>query len=318
MKSLLQTSQWANFKEKQGWKIYNLDEIHILEKKLPLEKSFLYAPEIKWGDSTKVQKICENTKNIAEKSQTIFLRLEILDEIDDKIVANLKKLGFQKAFEEIQPEWRQVIDISKSEDEILAQMKPKGRYNIRVAQKHGIKIDQTHEVSDFFKLYQETSKRDKFEGRDQKYFEDLVESLKENNQVFIAKYQGKPIAGLIITFYDGVASYLYGASSGEHREVMAPYLAHWQAILEAKKRGCQTYDLLAIEPFKESNPQSDYRLQQNSEDGGRKAESCHKYSGITRFKEQFGGKKVHLIGSWDLVYKPVWYKLFKFAEQIRR
>lgn len=309
-KSLLQTSMWANFKENEGWLTHNLGDISILEKKLPFSKTFLYTPEVAWRAISPIgglPQFLENIKKIAKNSSSIFFRLEILNDFDTKIIEKLKQNGFIKAFEEIQPEWRQIIDLSRSEEEILAQMKQKGRYNIRVAQKHNVMIEKSQNINDFYQIFLQTAKRDGFEIRHKQYFEKLFEIFGPNEiaELWLAKYNGETIAAVIATFYEGAACYIYGASSNEFRNLMAPYLLHWQVIRRAKEKDCQSYDLLAIAPaiLAESR---------------REGVENHKYAGITRFKEQFGGRKVQIVGSWDLIYKPGWYWLFKKAESFRR
>ena len=310
MKSLLQTAKWGEFKASQGWRNYLIDDILILEKKLPLGFSFLYSPEAAGVALEKWQNILENIKKIAENKQTIFYRLEIHDEKQSengqKMIEKLKPAGFVKAFEEVQPEWRQIIDISPNLEEILAQMKPKGRYNIKVAQKHGLEvancpIDRLNEgIEIFFKLMIKTAREQKFTIRPKNYYHDLVKMLYDNDfgKLLIARLKGMPVAAIIISIYEDTASYLYGASAREHKNLMAPYLLHWEAIKIAKEKGGRFYDLLAIAPSgKEIN---------------------HKYENLTRFKEQFGGRKVQIIGSWDLVFKPFGYKMFKIAERFRR
>lgn len=316
MQSLLQTQQWVDLKVSQGWKSHNIEGVFILEKSLPMGLSFLYAPEVEWAAVENLEKFIENIKKIAEESHSLFFRLEILDEKDPKIVKNLKNLKFIKSFEELQPEWRQIVDISKSEEEILNQMKPKGRYNIRVAQKHGVEvsvcpIDRLNDgIEIFYDLYYQTARYQKLSHRDKKYFLEMLKVLypKDEAAILIARYQNLPLSALIITFYngeadisqkryDGVASYLYGGTSRLHKNVMAPYLAHWEAIKLAKKKGCRYYDLLAVAPEGSEN---------------------HQYSNLTFFKEQFGGRKINITGSYDLVYKPVGYKIFKVAERLRR
>ena len=302
MDSILQTQEWADLKVSQGWQSHNLNNIFILEKKLPFLGNFLYSPEV---DFQKIVNFNEFIEKIPKNSRTLFFRLEILDEFDEKIVEKLKNFGFIKAFEELQPEWRQVIDISKSEEEILAQMKPKGRYNIKIAQKNNVDVETSNNVTAFYELFLATAKREKFSIRPKKYFQDLLEKLtaKGYAELLLAEYNNIAVAAAIFTFYESTASYLYGASSNEDRNVMAPYLIHWDAIKKAKAKGCRYYDLLAVMPLTDNQ-----QLTTNN----------HKYAGITRFKEQFGGRKIHLIGSYDLVYKPFWYKLFKMAEKRRR
>ena len=172
MKSLLQTQEWVDLKVSQGWKSHEVEGIFVLEKSLPMGKSFLYAPEVAWTEVEKIQKFLENVKKISQNAPSIFFRLEILDEKSQKIIDILQKHGFIKAFEELQPEWRQIIDISQSEEEILNQMKPKGRYNIKVAQKHGVAvsicpIDRLNDgIEIFYDLYYQTAQYQKISYRD--------------------------------------------------------------------------------------------------------------------------------------------------------
>jgi lipid II:glycine glycyltransferase (peptidoglycan interpeptide bridge formation enzyme) len=299
MSSLLQTKEWAGLRQSYGWKAYEIEGISVLQKELFLGKSFLYAPEVEWSAIKNIDKLLTKIKEIAQKNKTIFTRLEILDQNNEEIISNLKEKKFIKAFEEIQPEYRQIIDISKSEEEILSQMKEKGRYNTRVAQKRGVVIEKSHNLNEFYKIFCETAERDGFEIRPFKYFEDLMLKLRPINAVelLVAKYNLKTIAAEIVTYYQDTASYLYGASSNEDRNVMAPYLLHFEAMKQGKARGCKYYDLLAVNP-------------EGKED--------HKFAGIGRFKRQFGGRTINIVGSWDLIYQPFWYKLFKIAEQFRR
>lgn len=326
MQSLLQTQEWAMVKENQGWRVHWVEEILVLEKSLPLGFSFLYAPEVdfyKIKNDTFYAKI----KEIAKKNKTIFTRLDFINQkssiINKKIPKILANFGLIKSFEEIQPEFRQIINITGSEEHILAHMKPKGRYNIKVAQKYQVScikykgLETQEGIDIFYDLFKKTASRDGFGIRPKKYFEDLVKILQEKNlvEVLVARYNGKAVAAGIFTFYGDMASYLYGASSNENRQVMAPYLMHLEVIREAKKRNCKFYDLLAIEPFRHPEPagegsQGILRPAQN--------DRKHKYAGITRFKEQFGGVKIQTMGSWDMVHKPVLYQLFKIAEKARR
>jgi len=305
MKSLLQTHDWAALRKAQGWRAHWVEEILVLEKPLPLGLSFLYAPEVDFYAAELTQNLAK-IKEIARASRAIFARLDFLNKKDSvsslKIIKILKDLRFRKAFEEIQPEFRQILNVSRSEKDILAQMKQKGRYNIKIAQRHGVVVEPSLNIDDFYSLFKETAARDGFQVRPKQYFTKLFETLGDKAVLLVAKHENKVLAAGIFTFYEEIASYLYGASGNEHRELMAPYLLHWEAIKLAKARDCQVYDLLAVAPF---GAKPDKKLVQ-------------KYAGITRFKEQFGGQQIQLIGSWDLVLKPVWYQLFKIAEKFRR
>lgn len=259
----------------------------------------MYAPEVNFSDISNLDVFLENAQKLSKLHHSIFLRLEILNENDTEIVAKLKEKKFIKSFEELQPEYRQIIAIDKSEEEILAQMKEKGRYNIKVAQRHGIEIHPSANINAFYSLFAQTARRDKFQIRPKSYFEALLDKLSADGyaELLEAKYHGEVIAAEIVTYFDETASYLYGASSNENREVMAPYLLHLEAMRRAKERGMKFYDLLAVAP--------------EGEDG-------HKYAGISRFKRQFGGRTVQIVGGYDLVFRPTWYKIFKFVEKMRR
>ena len=182
---------------------------------------------------------------------------------------------------------------------ILDQMKEKGRYNIKIAQRKGVQIGTSANVDEFYRLFQETAKRNGFKIRPKNYFQILLDNLSDDGyaELLEAHFEGQVIAAEIVTYFDETASYLYGASSNESRDTMAPYLLHLEAMRRAKTKDCKYYDLLAVAPEGEEN---------------------HKYAGISRFKRQFGGRTVQIVGGYDLVYKPSWYKIFKSMEKMRR
>ncbi len=301
MKSFLQTQEWANFKCQFGWRQFKVEDNLVLSRSLISGKTMLYAPEVDfelW--QSKAREFLEKIKEIAQKEKAIFFRAEFLNPDIKQNQKFLKEADFVKSFEEIQPENRIWIDLTKSEDEILAQMKSKGRYNIKVARRHGVKIEvsnnpQENQIDEFYQLYRETAKRAKFSYRGKNYFNELAKL--PLIRLYLARYHENTLAAAMVVFYEGMASYLYGASSNEERQVMAPYLMHWQIIKDAKAAGCTTYDLLAVAP-----------------EGNEK----HRYTNLTRFKEQFGGERVYLLGSWDLIFAPFWYKLYRYGEKIRR
>ena len=115
-------------------------------------------------------------------------------------------------------------------------------------------------------------------------------------EIVTVSHEGEVLAAALVTFYGNVASYLYGGSGGD-RSLMAPYLMHWAAIKRAKQEGCAVYDLLAIAPPEKEN---------------------HVHAGLTRFKTQFGGESVRMLGSWDLVHSRFWYTMYRYAQKRRR
>lgn len=311
MQSLLQTKLWAQFKARHGWRTHYLTDqtpaLSVLGRPLPLGKSLLYAPEATLADCTEdtLRQLVKAVRSLPQEA--IFFRLELFEPLGEtgehSAIAALTKAGFRKAFEETQPEHRQWVDITGDEATILANMKEKGRYNIRLSQRKGVTTRVSTDISGievFYRLLQETAKRNRFVIRSYDYFADLAKTLFSHNlgELVIASYQEQPLVALLITYYDGLASYLYGASASQYRGLMAPYAAHFATIVQAKKRDCHTYDMLQVAP-----PE---------------AKVDHYYANLTRFKEQFGGRRVDLVGGWDYVYQPTWYQLFKVVEQVRR
>lgn len=303
MKSLLQSNLWANFKKKYGWIVHEIEGVKILEKRLPFGKSFFYIPEITSTQHSLfgIKEFLKKVAPLARARKAIFLRIEPLEE-DVRIKNIFHKNGFKKAFEEIQPHHRQWVDLRVAEEEILKNMKSKGRYNVRLAERKGVKVVKSNDPKDIeilYKLYKETAMREGFPPRPKKYFVNLFNELiaKDHGMLFIAYNQGGADAALLVTFYDKIASFLYGGSSRRNRHLMAPYLLHWEAMKEAKKRGMHWYDLLAIAPNEDPK---------------------HKHAGLRRFKQQFGGREVYLVGGFDKVYSKFWYFLFKLIEKVRR
>jgi len=308
MKSILQTEQWAKFKHSQGLEILKLGELFIHKKSLPSGQNFLYIPEASAHDINGGH--IDQLKALSKKNNSIFLRLELVDHFGESAHKLLLSFGFRPGFEQVQPKWRQLINLEHTRGELLAQMKQKGRYNIKLAERKGVKIRHldgrgksaakfSEMFQAFYSLYSQTNTREKLAGRTKQYFVDMIDNFSEEDylEIYIASFENIPIAAALVSFYDGVASYLYGGSSVKHREVMAPYLMHWQIICDAKEREMKRYDLIG-------------RAKPGDENSA--------WAGITRFKEQFGGETIEILGSYDFISKPFWYQIFKIAEKMRR
>lgn len=299
IKSVFQTEAWGKFKERFGWRVRQTDGFQGLERTLGFHRTLLYFPELPAGEAAGA--LIRRLKHERATNRRIFTRFEFLELWSLQRAKELVDLGLIKAFEDVQPDYRQWITLDRSEEQLLREMKPKGRYNIRVAEKHNLKVawgTDEESVAVLARLYQETAKRTGFAGRDTAYFQALVSALDAANlgEIVTVSHNGEPLSAALITFYGGVASYLYGGSGGD-RSLMAPYLMHWAAIRRAKQEGCVLYDLLAIAP-----PEKEH----------------HVHAGLTRFKTQFGGESVRLLGSWDLVHTPFWYTIYRYAQKRRR
>ncbi|MBI4948425.1 peptidoglycan bridge formation glycyltransferase FemA/FemB family protein, partial [Candidatus Berkelbacteria bacterium] len=243
MKSLLQTETWAKFKEKSGWQIHKIGGALALERVLAAGKSMLYLPEVEYSTDL----IKEILKTNAP-SNRVFTRVEFLERSDPKKTAYLMSKGFKKSFEEIQPEYRIWLDLTKNIEEISAQMDKKGRYNVGLARRKNLQVvfGGLELIDRFFNLYQTTADRKKFAGRDIKYIRELAETLIGNKmgEIVIVYSDQEDLAASLITYYDGVASFLYSGTGGD-RTLKAPYLRHFESYNRDKQKGCTRIDLLA-------------------------------------------------------------------------
>lgn len=195
----------------------------------------------------------------------------------------------------VHAEATRILDLIKSEEEILAQMHQKGRYNIGVARKHGIEVVEgaKDDIDTFYDLLRSTGGRDGFTISQKSHYTRFLSAI-PLSFLLLAKHQGKAIAGLIGVRWGKMGIYYYGASSYEHRHLMAPYLVQWEAIRRCKAEGCTHYDLLGISP--EPAPANDPWL------------------GISDFKRKFGGTVVTYPQEQTLVLKPI----VKAALQLKR
>lgn len=187
-----------------------------------------------------------------------------------------------------------LIDLTKSEDELLAAMHPKTRYNIKVAQKHGVEVleDNSPEASEkYLELMDETTKRQGFYAHTQDYHRLMWENLHSADiaKLLVARYKGEIITAWILFVWKDTLYYPYGSSADKHKNVMANYAMMWEAIKLGKKLGLKTFDLWGREEGK----------------------------GFTKFKEGFSPQVVEFLGTWDLVISPKLYMLYRIAEEIR-
>lgn len=285
----------------------------LIRQSLPHGYSWLYAPRgplLNYEDfgSTQMQMsvLMDAIKELARKEKAIFFRVDPLIQVESQSPISFPH--FRQNIHGSQPDHTLLLDLTPSEDEILKQMKPKGRYNIKLAEKKGVTIRKSTDVADFYKILAETTSRDGFHGHDQKFYQNMLDSLGKNASLYLAEYEGQiqgdvprgvrgqVIAGCLNTFYKNTATYYYGASSNEHRNVMAPYLLHWHAISEAKAKGYKTYDFFGIAPENAVN---------------------HAWAGVTEFKKKFGGTEISYQKPQEFVFKKALYYLYRTYKKVR-
>ncbi|KKQ72197.1 MAG: pentaglycine interpeptide bridge formation protein [Candidatus Peregrinibacteria bacterium GW2011_GWC2_39_14] len=294
----------------------------FIRQRLPFGLSWLYCPrgplcnyENPELAKKQLQEILEKLKPIARKEKAVFVRMDPpIEKSAQSNSATVFPPHFKRAHAEYQPEHTLIIDLLQSEDQILSQMKPKGRYNIKVAQKHDVKIRKSanpsrnssafkKDLDAFYALLTQTCKRDGFQIHSKSYYENMLEALMPQNlaDLYFAEYEGKVIAGIIVTNFKDTTTYYFGASDHNFRHLMAPYLLQWEALTQAKKDGFKFYDFLGIAPLDQSGAPI----------------KSHHYSKITDFKLKFGGTHISHQPAQEFSFKKLIFSAIKFAKKFR-
>ncbi len=210
-------------------------------------------------------------------------------------MSELKRRGWRYSSDQIQFKNTVLINLSASEDEMLARMKQKTRYNIRLAEKKGVmvRVGTQADLPMLYKMYAETSVRDGFVIRNEEYYQTVwqtfMQSSEPNVEPLIAEVNSEVVAAIFVFYFAKRAYYVYGMSRNLHREKMPTYLLQWEATKRAKLRGCLIYDLWgAPDEFNESDS----------------------LWGVFRFKEGLGGEVIRTLGAWDYAPNPFWYKIY--------
>ncbi len=212
---------------------------------------------------------------------------------------NTNHWNFQKATFNNLPSSTVFLDISKEPEALLSGMKPKTRYNIRLSQKKDLQIRSIglENIEVWYELYCQTAARNKLYLNNIEYFEAVLKArtdqARTDVQLLVAELQGKALAAMFLVISGNRGSYLYGASSSEHRNLMPTYALQWEAIMRCRQMGCTQYDMFGIAPGPDPS---------------------HPLYGLYKFKTGFGGKIRHNLGCWDYPLDQEKYALFKATE----
>lgn len=287
----------------------------VLVRKIPiLRHSLLYCPRgpiiDKSADFYKtLNDLLIGIKRISEERKAFVLKADPPIVENEEINSILKKFNISvnnnnKNFSGIQPQNVCVLDIDKkTTEEIFSSFHSKTRYNIRLAERKGVRVRKgtIGDLEDFYKIMLETAKRDNFKTRSFLYFYNLLTEtslFEENVELFVAEYEGKIISGGIFVKYGNQMEYLYGANSNEYRNVMASYLLQWEMIKYAKEENLKVYNFGGIsgEIKNENNP----------------------LYGIYRFKKGFNSKVVTYMGEWNVIFNPLVNWMYNLLFKIRK
>lgn len=307
--SLLQSYEWGKVKS-GAWKPFYtavVDESEnilasalILKRSLPfVGRSIFYCPRgpvFKSPDPGLMSFFFTSLRQLAKKENAFVFRCDPeIPENQTYFTDNLKACGLRYNAENIQPRGTIILDIQPDTDTLLKSFHHKTRYNIKLAEKKGITVEEKNSqegVDIFYTLFKVTSERDKFLILRKSYFLHLWKTLSEKKMcsIFVASFEGKPLSAVFMTVFGNRMTYLYGASSNEHRNLMPNHLVHWRAIEWAKSQGAAYYDFWGIP----SHPHE-----------------RHPLWGVYRFKKGFCETETKWIGTYEMVLNAFWYFVFE-------
>jgi len=298
---LLQMGEWGELKKDFGWKplrfiLNNKTGVQILFRRLPLGLTLGYMPKPVEGGQWAVdgEQFWMEVDSICKKNHAIFLKVEPDGWAEEFL---LPPSAFRLSSHNIQPPRTIVISIKDNEETILAKMKPKCRYNIRLAEKKGVMVHAWDDIHAFHEMMTITGGRDNFGVHSREYYQrayDLFHA-KGTCELLVAEYEGRPLASLMVFASGKRAWYVYGASNDRERNRMPAYLLQWDAIRWAKARGCEEYDLWGVPDENEATLESNF---ESRHDG---------LWGVYRFKRGFGGQVKRAAQAVDRVYNPPLY-----------
>ena len=285
----LQSWEWGEFRKSWGNQLVRFSFGQVTLHRIPFTP-FKVGALIKGPAPTKT--MIDELKKLAKKEKVIFVKLEPNVLKNGKAIKLLKDSGAVPGRRLFTPTTF-LIDLAKSEDELLASFHSKTRYNIRLAQKQGVSVTEDNSDSAFEKylsLTEETAKRQGFYAHSKKYHRLMWEQLKPAGiaHLLVAKYKGETITAWILFTWRDFLYYPYGASTNKYKNVMSNNLMMWEAIRFGKNMGLTTFDLWGREEGK----------------------------GFTRFKEGYNPKVIEFLGTWDLPTSPLYWP-YRTAEVFR-
>lgn len=301
---ILQTGEWGELKRGFGWDAVRIVSgnigMQLLFRKLPLGLTIAYAPRPVISDQLSVisDQFWREVDSVCKNRRAVFLKLEPDLWNDQKLETwNLK---LETSPHNIQPPRTIIVDIRGSEDEILARMKQKTRYNIRLAEKKGVTVRAWDNIPAFHKMMLVTGGRDNFGVHSLDYYRRAYELFHPTGraELLVAEYEGKSLAALMVFMHSRRAYYMYGASTDEHRNLMPTYLLQWEAMKWARAKGAQEYDLWGVPDEDEATLEANFETRHDG------------LWGVYRFKRGFGGALKRASQAVDRVYNPLLYKLY--------
>jgi len=239
-----------------------------------------------------------DARRASEKETVSHLRIE--PRWPDAALPGFEPVAHKDRY--VEPRDTFCVDLRPEHADILAAMKPKGRYNISVARRHGVAIVEDTSprgLADFLRIYRDTAGRQGFRTKPASYFESLlgIAAPRRRASLHLAEHDGARLAAALVIRFGSRATYFYGGSLDVRRHVMAPYLLHFDIMCRAKQAGCEWYDLWGVAP---------------------EADAAHPWAGISVLKRRFGGREVRLVPTLDYVYDRSAYMRYQGSEAAGR
>lgn len=301
---ILQSMAWGELKSAFGWRPERVQVgaagAQVLFRELPFGFSIAYLPKGPLGGGW--EQLWPEIDRLCRKRGAIVLKVEpdAWEEEEAGLMHGLS--GFRPGGVPVQPRRTVVVNLEGPESDWLERMKQKTRYNIRLAERKQVLVRASSDVDVFYSLMQVTGNRDGFGVHSLAYYTRAYKLFEPLGKValLMAEYESRPLAGLMVFCSGKRAWYLYGASSDEERSRMPTYLLQWEAMRWAAGRGCTQYDLWGVPDCDEA--QLEAQFEQRHDD----------LWGVYRFKRGFGGELLRAAQTWEKVYLPPLYGLYRW------
>jgi len=314
--AILQTWEWGELKAEFGWQAARLEceagMAQTLFRPTPLGPLAYIPLGPAFASVDHVPRLLDEVHALCRSRGAFALKVEPHAPDGDPVTELLPQLGFRPAFQTVQPRSTALVDLTGTDADILGRMKPKTRYNVRLAERKGVnvRLGEASDLNAFGELIDETGRRDGFGVHPPAYYRRAYELFVPRGMaaLWVAEFQGEPLAALMVFAFAGMASYLYGASSDRHRDRMPNYALQWRAMRWAREQGCRYYDLWGVPDEVGKDPEPYMENEVPARTG---------LWGVWRFKRGFGVEVVRRAGAWDYVYKRAPYLAYAGAYRAR-
>ncbi len=306
---LLQTTAWGDLKASFGWEVVRLavegTGAQVLFRRLPLGLRLAYLPKGPVGQPSPA--LLQALDAVCRAHDAFLLKVEP-DELDTpEATVRWRAAGFLPSPHAIQPVRTLLVSLEGQEEDLLARMHAKTRYNIRLAGRKGVTVRPWEDVEAFTAMVAETARRNRFGAHTPAYYRRAYDLFHPQGacELLVAEHRGEPLAALMVFAHGRRAWYFYGASTEQERQRMPTYLLQWEAMRWARARGCRTYDLWGVPDADRETLEAQFT---------RRREGLW---GVYRFKRGFGGDLVRWTGAWDRPYHPAVYRLYRLYLHLR-